>query len=137
MGLYCVTWDYTASHDNYTVSHDNYTVSHDNYTVSHDNYTVSHDNYTASHGTILRHMIIVTAENFWEYYEKGKIEEQVRICDGMLFTTLLEHLKELSRRGEITSLSTCYYDVEPGSNAAYGTAALQKVSVTNTILYTN
>ncbi|KAF6035494.1 hypothetical protein EB796_006212 [Bugula neritina] len=46
----------------------------------------------------------------------------------MLLTTLLEHLIELSRRGEITSLSTCYYDVEPGSNAAYGTAALQKSS---------
>lgn len=45
----------------------------------------------------------------------------IRICDGLLFTTLVQHLENLKAHGAVGSMEMFDYDEEPGSVDTYGT----------------
>ena len=61
-------------------------------------------------------------DNFWEFFhEKWDYGDQIRICDGMLYSTLLHHLESLKTNGIVDSMVMLDYDEEPQSRDKYGT----------------
>lgn len=61
-------------------------------------------------------------DNFWEFFdEKWDYGDQIRICDGMLYSTMLHHLESLKANRIVDSMVILDYDEEPQSGDKYGT----------------
>lgn len=67
-------------------------------------------------------------DNFWDTFNKQCFEwEQIRVCDGMLFTTIIQHLESLKDSGAVGSMMVLDYDHEPHSTNKYGQILEKKV----------